>query len=147
MWRTCCSDMKGRIHAVWHCGPNKSIEHFSLTEIEQGWRLRGVAMIPIADEPAEIRYVVDTDDLWHTTSASVDFGERTIEVTVNEGTWTVNGVVDHDLQGCIDIDLGWTPSTNTLPTRRVDPKVGDLVETRVAWLRFPEMTLDRKSVV
>lgn len=116
-----------------------------LAGTEDGWRLRGLVMIPIDDEPAEIHYEVTTDARWHTRDASVRVGEKTIEVSVNEGEWTVNGVIDHHLDGCVDIDLGWTPSTNTLPTRRVDPVVGNTVKTRAAWLRFPEMTFTASS--
>jgi hypothetical protein len=40
------------------------------------------------------------------------------------------------------VDLGFTPSTNTLPIRRLTLAVGASAPVRAAWLRFPELTLE-----
>lgn len=133
--------MTSQIHAVWHCEPNDSIEHFVLTGTDDGWLMRGIVMIPIGDEPAEIRYEVTADKLWRTRRAGIYIGDETIEISVNGDEWSVDGVRNSDLTGCIDIDLGWTPATNTLPIRRLGLDVGESAETVAAWLRFPEMEL------
>lgn len=127
------------IHAVWHCDPNSSTEHFVLAGSDDGWLMRGIVMIPIDDEPAEIRYEVTADKLWRTQGAVIHIGDETIEISVIDNEWWVDGVLNDDLKGCIDIDLGWTPSTNTLPIRRLGLDVGESAETVTAWLRFPEM--------
>lgn len=47
------------------------------------------------------------------------------------------------IQGCVDIDLGWTPSTNTLPIRRLQLGVGTSSgPITAAWVRFPELKLE-----
>ncbi len=61
------------------------------------------------------------------------------------GGWRADGDPVSALDGCIDVDLGWTPATNTLPIRRLDLGVGDEVTISVAFVRFPELTLVRSE--
>ena len=47
---------------------------------------------------------------------------------------------DDQLKGCSDVDLGCSPSTNTLPIRRLG--LGDRLRRRTiqaAWIRFPAL--------
>jgi hypothetical protein len=44
--------------------------------------------------------------------------------------------------GCLDVDLGFTPSTNLLAVRRLALSVGEERSTRAAWLRFPELRFE-----
>jgi hypothetical protein len=46
------------------------------------------------------------------------------------------------LAGALDVDLGFTPATNTLPIRRLALAVGESAPVRSAWLRFPELRLE-----
>ena len=41
--------------------------------------------------------------------------------------------------GCDDIDLGWTPATNTIPIRRLGLELGETSTITAAWVRFPEL--------
>jgi len=43
---------------------------------------------------------------------------------------------------CGDIDLGFSPSTNLLPIRRLKLEVGGSAVVRAAWVRFPDFTLE-----
>ena len=43
------------------------------------------------------------------------------------------------LDGCTDVDLGWTPATNTIPIRRLNLAIGDTETISAAWIRFPEL--------
>jgi hypothetical protein len=45
------------------------------------------------------------------------------------------------VRGCVDIDLGFTPSTNLIVLRRLSLKVGQRAEAPAAYLQFPEMGL------
>jgi hypothetical protein len=51
-------------------------------------------------------------------------------------------VVQPRLDGCEDVDLSFTPATNTLPIRRLDLAVGGAGTSRAAWLRLPEFTFE-----
>ena len=110
-----------------------------LSGTNDGWLMRGIVMIPIDDEPGEIRYEIRADKLWRTLGAVIHIGDESIDISVNDNEWWVNDVMNVDLRGCVDIDLGFTPATNTLPIKRLGLDVGESAETVSAWLRFPEM--------
>ena len=57
------------------------------------------------------------------------------------GVWLVNGEPHFSLDLCQDVDIGVTPSTNTLPIRRLGLHVGAAVACSSAWLRFPDLTV------
>jgi hypothetical protein len=58
------------------------------------------------------------------------------------GHWTLNGAPLPLVDGALDIDLGFTPATNLLPIRRLDLAVGEHMEVRTAWVRFPELRVE-----
>jgi uncharacterized glyoxalase superfamily protein PhnB len=60
----------------------------------------------------------------------------------SDNAWTVNDTPRLALDGCIDVDLGFSPSTNLLPIRRLRLAVGQRAAVRAAWVRFPELTLE-----
>lgn len=41
----------------------------------------------------------------------------------------------------MDVDIQATPLTNTLPIRRLDPKDGESVDIRLAYIRIPDLTV------
>ncbi len=48
-----------------------------------------------------------------------------LEVSAGRGRWRVNGVMNADVTGCIDVDLSFTPATNLFTLRRLGLKVGE----------------------
>jgi hypothetical protein len=58
------------------------------------------------------------------------------------GIWTRDGIEQPQVAGAVDVDLGFSPSTNTLPIRRLTLPVGFAAPVRAAWLRFPELQLE-----
>lgn len=84
---------------------------------------------------------------WRTRSARVEgeVGGSPIPFAFaadGTGRWLDDGDPVPDLSGCLDIDLGFTPATNTLPIRRLDLAIGESAPVRSAWLRFPELRLE-----
>jgi len=72
-------------------------------------------------------------------------GERAINVPITadeHGVWRLDGAEIAAVAGCIDIDLNFSPSTNTLPIRRLQLAIGEEAEVRAAWLRFPSFDLE-----
>jgi hypothetical protein len=49
------------------------------------------------------------------------------------------------LDGLADVDLAITPSTNTLPIRRLDLAVGSSAEVDAVWVRLPELSIEGLS--
>jgi hypothetical protein len=63
-----------------------------------------------------------------------------LDVSVDaERRWRLNGVDCPAVAGCVDIDLGFSPSTNLLPIRRLSLSIGDEAEIQAAWLPFPSL--------
>ena len=58
------------------------------------------------------------------------------------GRWRLNGADCPAVEGCVDLDLNFSPSTNALPIRRLGLAVGQAAEVRAAWLRFPSFALE-----
>jgi hypothetical protein len=56
--------------------------------------------------------------------------------------WQLDGRACDALEGCADVDLAFTPSTNMLPIRRLTLTPGESAVVRAAWLTFPELALE-----
>ena len=124
-------------------------ERATLARLDDGWQL--VGLVTGRDEAIGeyvLRYDVRVDAAWITRSAEVEgsLGAAPVKLRLTHdaaaGTWTRNGVAVPDLDGCIDVDLGFTPATNTLPIRRLSLAVGAAATVYAAWLRFPDFTVE-----
>jgi hypothetical protein len=58
-----------------------------------------------------------------------------------DGVWLLDGEERADLAEAIDVDLGVSPLTNTLPIRRLDLDVDDEADLVAAYLSFPDLEL------
>jgi hypothetical protein len=121
-------------------------EYCSLTELEEGWQLAGTALLVVEGQPARIQYEVRCNLAWRTQMAEVklELGvmTQTLWLTVDEGgRWRLDDQELAALAGCLDVDLGFSPSTNTLPVRRLGLEVGQSAEVTAAWVRFPSLEI------
>lgn len=125
-------------------GPEGSLERCTLLENRAGARLTGTVLKAMAGAPLEVRYVVDVDRSFATVRAEVrvaDGGSLVLE-SDGRGRWTTEGRDLRFADGCIDVDLEISPATNTLPIRRLHPKVGETVTPRALWVRFPSLSAE-----
>ena len=111
------------------------------------FRLFGVALIVHEGVPCALDYMVVWDETWRTRSASMhgNVGESVYDIEIAataDGAWEMDGNDVEAVAGCIDVDLNFSPSTNTLPIRRSQLEVGQEAEVRSAWLRFPSFELE-----
>jgi len=122
-------------------------EEATITRTAGGWRLAGELDVDEPGVTATLRYAIECDPAWRTRSAVIE-GEangspvRFSLVADGAGGWTGDGVALPELAGALDVDLGFTPATNTLPIRRLGLAVGESAAVRSAWLRFPELRLE-----
>lgn len=111
-----------------------------------GRNLSGTALFLHEGQPCRLDYRIVCDADWRTVSGKVSgwVGEREIEVecSVDSGRWRLNGAECPQVEGCVDIDLNFSPSTNLLPIRRLGLAVGKEAPVRAAWLRFPSFALE-----
>jgi hypothetical protein len=103
------------------------------------WRIAGTATFAREQRPCRLDYAVVCDAAWNTVSARVSgwVGDDVIdiELTVDDAhTWRMNGIECPAVKGCLDVDLHFTPATNTLPIRRLELAIGRESLVRAAWL-------------
>ena len=121
-------------------------EHCTLTLRDGGLSLIGTVLGAEGGLPVRVEYRVLADRAGMTTAVHVrdlrGFDTRTIALERNaKGSWTVDGAAARGLKGCTDVDLGCSPSTNTLPIRRLRLAIGRSDTIQAAWVTFPELTV------
>src|SRR5262245_22237634 len=132
---------------LWRWVKVPGLERFELRKGRAGWALRGT-IIALPDSGAvEVVYTLFCDPLWQTKQADIllsdAHGQRISRIRARNGRWYENGREKRTVRGCVDIDLGWSPSTNTLPIRRLRLAVGQRSEPlTMAWVRFPDLTVE-----
>ena len=117
-----------------------------------GFSLRGTAIVVEDSVPYLLWYLVSVGDDWQTRNVVVHIfdrdGERLVHLGAEGGTWAGGRMLDEphpDLAGCLDVDLAFTPATNTLPIRRLSLEVGDAADVNAAWVRWPQLDVVRVS--
>jgi hypothetical protein len=117
-----------------------------LTPIADGWRLAGTSVFLHQNGPARIEYVAECDSAWVSRRGEVrgwiasDSWNVTIERS-DGGIWYLNGWNVPELEGCLDLDFGFTPATNLLQLRRCELAVGQVADVPAAWIELPEVSL------
>jgi hypothetical protein len=123
-------------------------EHCTLSIRDGGLSFVGTVLGSDAGIPVRVEYRVLADPSGTTTAAHVrdlrGFEQRTLTLTRDaKGAWSVDGKGVRALRGCTDVDLGCSPSTNSLPIRRLGLGIGKSHTIRAAWIRFPELTVTK----
>lgn len=119
----------------------------TLDQLDHSWKLSGTALFSCEQGPAKLDYVVVCDSVWRTESAEISgmIGSRRVNLSVSvevQRRWRLNGVEQTVVEGCLDIDLGFSPSTNLLPIRRLALAVGEEAAVKAAWLPFPSLRFE-----
>ncbi|WP_241289428.1 putative glycolipid-binding domain-containing protein [Burkholderia stabilis] len=125
----------------------QAAEWCRLVETRTGVDLSGSVSGALDGTPFRIDYTIACDAGWLTRSVRVTRWvgalPQQVDIACDGGRWTIDGVDAPALAGATDIDLGFSPSTNTLPIRRLALAVGDSAVIHTAWLRFPEFEVVR----
>lgn len=138
-----------RIEIQWRRLDQPAIERATIFAENRGWILAGIVDGTLENGASyQVRYTVRCAGDWTTREVVVDghLGDAPIGMSLERdapsGTWTLNAEPQRQVKGCIDVDLGFSPITNTLPIRRLELAVRGRADVRAAWLRFPEMKLE-----
>jgi len=131
---------------LWRWLQGTGLERFELARAADDWIFRGTILTLAADAAAEAKYEIVCDCSFRTRRANVSVrdatGEHTLQIATENGRWYENGRENKTVIDALDIDLGWSPSTNTLPIRRLKLEIGQTSgEFMAAWVRFPDLTL------
>ena len=131
---------------LWKRQNAPGLERFELLSGSDQNLLRGTILAVHEGVPAEAQYQIWSDSTWQTKRAEILVrcagDERNLRITADQGRWYANDQLIDEATGSIDIDLGWTPSTNTLPIRRLNLPIGAASGViTAAWVRFPDLRL------
>jgi hypothetical protein len=131
---------------LWKSSAETGLEYLSLLRTTAGFRAEGT-VLRVADEtPLNVQYTVTCDAAWQTRQvyvslqSSAEQAEHHYRVDARQRWWHRGRELTH-LRGCVDVDLGITPFTNSLPIRRFRLEVGQSRELTAAWLRFPDLVI------
>jgi hypothetical protein len=144
---------------LWQRIDSPGSEWCMLEREPDGWRLCGIVLAEVATAPVLVHYAVALATDWSTRVVEIAMRSgaasepRKLKLTVApEQQWQIEREPVPDpampvdelaaLHGLVDVDLGFTPSTNTLPIRRLEPAIGEAVAVTAAWVRFPELTIE-----
>lgn len=120
-------------------------------------KLSGTAIVAWDGAPWRIDYDIALDE--HGRTRRLTIGADGVEAASGgavrvdlvleadgNGRWSRDGTIVIDDPEAIDSDLGFSPSTNTLPIRRLGLTIGEQREIAVAWILFPtfEVVLGRQ---
>jgi len=124
-----------------------SMERFIVRTSGDGFELSGLILQAHEEAPYVVRYRIEVDAGWRTRNVEVeleDGGQRLLSLTADgEGNWSRDRQRLEQVAGCIDVDLEWSPSTNTLPIRRLGLAPGETTLVTAAWVRCPSLDVQR----
>lgn len=114
---------------------------------QSGWHLSGTSVFEYRRQPCRLDYEVVCDLSWRTLSGKIVgwVATKQIETQISvepESRWLLDGRECISVEGCTDVDLEFSPSTNLLPIRRLNLRHGEAAAVRTAWLRFPGFGLE-----
>jgi hypothetical protein len=114
---------------------------------EDSWYLEGTSVFLYEDKPCRLDYLIECDEKWQTTAADITgwVGEELIDLEIDideDRHWFINGKESTEIKGCMDIDLNFSPITNSLPIKRLNIAVGKEAGVKAAWLRFPSFQFE-----
>jgi uncharacterized protein len=125
---------------------DRSFELATVACLGEAYRIRGTALISEENAPSRVDYVIECSAGWETRSVEIRqvLGDEitVLTLTADRGNWRRNGQPAPELEGCTDVDLGISPSTNALPMNRLRIPVGESREIRAAWVLFPQCTVE-----
>jgi hypothetical protein len=123
------------------------MERFVAARTETGFQLSGLILQAHQDAPFVVRYSIDVDGAWRTRAVQIevenDGQHRAAFADDGAGHWSRDGEQLPAVDDCLDVDLEWSPSTNTLPIRRLSLALGETKVVTAAWVRFPSLEVQR----
>ncbi len=141
---------------IWRLIDGVGLEHCRLATNELSPLLTGSVVTVAGGAPCSLTYAVQCDRHWHTREVMIDsiMGTQHDPLALHlladgDGGWvrrfeSFDGARDEPLPefaGCIDIDLGFTPATNTLPIRRLQLALTAKARVTALWVQFPSFEL------
>lgn len=136
--------MTGCLETVlWRAESEGLTEFCAFRQTDEGFSFSGVVLAAVGGSPQRITYRIQCDRQGLTRTAVVETagrpgpGSLTLTADANR-IWRLEGRELPECRGLADVDLGFSPSTNTLPIRRLQMAPGESRSIVTVWVRFPE---------
>jgi hypothetical protein len=120
----------------------------SIVPLGPGHVISGAAAFLHAGQPAALAYRLVCDAAFHSLHGEFHgaIGPRSVRFEIartKQGIWTLNGADVQGLEGCVDLDFGFTPATNLTQLRRLALAEGQAGDAPSAWLDLDSGELTR----
>ena len=131
-----------------HEGAREGFEAVTVRRLETGGQLEGASTAVQAGEAWAIAYRIAFDARWVTRQAriwgwSTGGSQARLLESDGAGRWRVDGRDQPALDGCLDVDLEASASTNTLPVHRLGLEVGAASAAPAAYVRAVDFGVER----
>jgi hypothetical protein len=131
---------------VWRRLDQVGLEYCELTHSNVGHHLSGMVVGVEGSQRYRIEYFVRCDRQWQARDAEIaaviEGEDKKLRLRVNpEGVWELSGQLAQHLSGCNDIDLAFTPATNSIALGRLNLAIGSSGSSRAAYVSFPDMVV------
>jgi uncharacterized protein len=125
--------------AIWRRLDAAGMDSCHIFPCVDGWRIHGAAVFADGGKIANLSYSLRCAKDWSSKSAQVNgwAGTRQISLKLKktaQEAWFANGTLLEGMSELLDIDLGFTPASNTNAIRRLGLEVGAETETTAVWL-------------
>jgi hypothetical protein len=131
---------------LWQRRDVPGLEWCELSVGSDASRLRGTLVLARDAVPLMISYTIELDDGGRTRRVRISAdGAAPVDIALEAdgaGRWLRDGLVVVDSPDALDLDLSFSPATNTLPIRRLGLAVGESREIGVAWVLYPSFEIE-----
>jgi hypothetical protein len=135
-----------RLEVLWRQLVGTGIEHLILN-VDGGIHADGLAVGEIERGAYRIHYQIDCDADWNVLRLRIEdlLRDSVLALTrAADNRWNdADGTMLDTLEGCVDVDLMFTPFTNTLPIRRLNLKPGEARDLAVVYVGLPGLQVSR----
>jgi hypothetical protein len=139
--------MGRRRWVLWDGLVRPSFERLILSQSPTEFQLSGLIIQAHETHAFLVKYSIQLDEHWQTREARIEIENgtrRSLQLArTPEGAWLRDGEPLPDLDGILDVDIEWSPSTNTLPIRRLALSPGEKAAVSAAWIRLPSLDVQR----
>jgi len=131
---------------MWRRVDSTGLEVCELTRGQDVHSLHGLVLLRSGRNPCTLEYWIDCNEGWETRKVRIrgSVGSRDVDLRLKvdrQKRWFLDGKRQHQVDGCLDVDLGFSPSTNVLPIRRLRLKPGARREVTACWVEFPSLAV------
>jgi uncharacterized protein len=124
-----------------------TIERATFLQFDGGARIDGELVGCVGDYPVSAKYTIRLDDSWRVRSCVVEAESgttlRRLILTRRGESWFIDGFHESALAQCDVLDLGFTPSTNTIALNRLRLPLGGRGDLAAVYVDFPSLEVSR----